>query len=122
MARNLVVYRLSVLFVLALNLSIYLCVYINVKCWHGYEEEGPSICIARRREYTSNALSSLKLGGEAVHDVNSTHWTWFYDNISTATVNLLFFSSSVYTWHSWLNKFTVNESNFQFTTKKWVSE
>jgi len=30
------------------------------------EEEGPSICIARRREYTSNALSSLKLSREAV--------------------------------------------------------
>jgi len=30
------------------------------------KKEGPSICIARRREYTSNALSSLKLSREAV--------------------------------------------------------
>jgi len=30
------------------------------------EEEGPSIYIARPREYTSNALSSLKLSREAV--------------------------------------------------------
>jgi len=32
------------------------------------EQEERQICIARRREYTSNALSSLKLGREAVQD------------------------------------------------------
>jgi len=30
------------------------------------KEEGPSICIARRREYTSNEISSLKLSRGAV--------------------------------------------------------
>jgi len=30
------------------------------------EVEGLSICIARRREYTSNMLSSLKLSSEAI--------------------------------------------------------
>jgi len=31
-----------------------------------YKEKGPSICIARRRQYTSNAHLSLKLSRKAV--------------------------------------------------------
>jgi len=43
------------------------------RCWVK-EEDGPSTCIACRHEYTSNALSSLKLSREAIQvTVHSLH-------------------------------------------------